>query len=52
MKNQEVYKADRRPYVEMMVERHQVAKFDRKSLMIGFVVGLLPYITHQWPAWF
>lgn len=49
MKNVEVYKADRRPYVEMMVEKYQAVKYDRKFFVVGLAIGLLPYITHQWP---
>lgn len=44
------YKADRRPFVEMMVERYQVNRYDRKYFMIGLALGLLPYIIHQWPV--
>jgi len=49
MKNQEVYKADRRPYVEMIIERYQATRYDRKYFIVGLVIGLLPYIIHQWP---
>lgn len=45
----ETYKADRRPYVEMMVERYQATRYDRKYFVIGLAIGLLPYLTHQWP---
>jgi|11_taG_2_1085331.scaffolds.fasta_scaffold05604_7 hypothetical protein len=43
------YKADRRPYVEMIVERYQATRYDRKYFIVGLVIGLLPYIIHQWP---
>lgn len=43
------YKADRRPYVQMIVERYQADRYDRKYFMVGLAIGLLPYITHQWP---
>jgi|TARA_R110001606_G_scaffold389666_1_gene555991 hypothetical protein len=43
------YKADRRPYVQMIVERYQADRYDRKYFMVGLAIGLLPYIAHQWP---
>jgi hypothetical protein len=50
IKNVEIYKADRRPYVEMMVERYQATKYSHKFFVFGLALGLTPYIVHmnQW----
>tara|TARA_R110001606_G_scaffold387289_1_gene551817 strand:+ start:567 stop:758 length:192 start_codon:yes stop_codon:yes gene_type:complete len=41
------YKADRRPYAKMMVEKYQATRFDHKFFVIGFLIGLVPYIVHM-----
>ena len=47
---QHKYKADRRPYVQMMVEKYESSRYDHKFFVFGLGVGLLPYIVHmnQW----
>lgn len=47
---EQIYKADRRPYVQMMVEKYQTTRYDHKFFVVGLGVGLLPYIVHmnQW----
>jgi hypothetical protein len=44
------YKADRRPYVQMMVEKYESTRKDHKYFLIGLSIGLMPYIVHmnQW----
>ena len=44
------YKADRRPYVQMMVERYHTTRKDHKYFLIGLSIGFMPYIAHmnQW----
>jgi len=46
----EQYKADRRPYVQMMVERYHTTRKDHKYFLIGLSIGFMPYIVHmnQW----
>ena len=44
---QQVYKADRRPHVQMMVEKYHATRYDHKFLVIGFLVGITPYIVHM-----
>lgn len=41
------YKADRRPYVQMVVERYHTTRKDHKYFVIGFLLGLVPYIAHM-----
>ena len=50
IKNIEVYRADRRPYVQMMVERYHTTRKDHKYFLIGLSIGFMPYIVHmnQW----
>jgi len=44
---QHKYKADRRPYVQMMVEKYESTRKDHKYFVIGFALGLVPYIVHM-----
>ena len=46
----EQYKADRRPYVQMMVERYHTTRKDHKYFLIGLYIVFMPYIVHmnQW----
>jgi hypothetical protein len=44
---QQVYQADRRPYVQMMVEKYESTRKDHKYFVIGFLIGLVPYIVHM-----
>jgi hypothetical protein len=50
IKGIEIYKADRRPFVQMMVERYQSTRYDHKFFVFGFVCGICPYVFHmnQW----
>jgi hypothetical protein len=43
----EVFKGDRRPYVSMMVEKYKATKYDQKFFVLGFAVGIVPYIIHM-----
>ena len=36
IKNVEVYKADRRPFVQMMVTKYQATRYDHKFFVVGF----------------
>ena len=36
---QHKYKADRRPYVQMMVEKYESTRKDHKYFVIGFFIG-------------
>ena len=41
------YMADRRPYAKMMVEKYESTRKDHKYFVIGFALGLVPYIVHM-----
>tara|TARA_R100000951_G_scaffold115456_2_gene123572 strand:- start:966 stop:1157 length:192 start_codon:yes stop_codon:yes gene_type:complete len=41
------YEADRRPKVQMFVEFYKASKYDHKFLLVGFLIGLVPYIVHM-----
>jgi len=41
------YEADRRPYVQMMVEKYVSTRKDHKYFVIGVLLGLVPYIVHM-----
>ena len=43
----EQYKADRRPYVQMMVERYHTTRKDHKYFLIGLAIGFMPYAVHM-----
>jgi len=47
IKNIEVYRADRRPYVQMMISKYQVTRYSHKFFVAGFLIGLVPYIVHM-----
>jgi len=47
MKNIQVYKADRRAYAQMVVDRYQATRYSYKFFLVGFVVGIIPYIVHM-----
>lgn len=44
---EQTYKADRRPYVQMMVEKYVSTRKDHKYFVIGVLLGLVPYIVHM-----
>ena len=44
---QQVYQADRRPYVQMMVEKYESTRKDHKYFVVGVLFGLVPYIVHM-----
>jgi len=50
IKGVEVYKADRRPYVQMMINKYEATRYDHKFFVFGLVIGFIPYIVHmnQW----
>jgi hypothetical protein len=44
---QHKYEADRRPYVQMMVQKYESTRKDHKYFVIGVLLGLVPYIVHM-----
>ena len=44
---QHKYEADRRPYVQMMVQKYESTRKDHKYFVIGLLLGLVPYIVHM-----
>jgi hypothetical protein len=47
MKNIQVYKADRRAYAEMIVEKYNGTRYSYKFFLAGFIIGIVPYIVHM-----
>jgi len=41
------YKADRRPYVQMMVERYHTTRKDHKYFLIGLAIGFMPFVVQM-----
>lgn len=44
---QHKYEADRRPYVQMMVQKYESTRKDHKYFVVGVLFGLVPYIIHM-----
>jgi hypothetical protein len=47
IKGVEVFRADRRPYVQMMISKYKATRYDHKFFVVGFLIGLVPYIVHM-----
>ena len=43
----EVFKGDRRPFVKAMVTKFKSHKYDQKFFVLGFAIGIVPYIIHM-----
>lgn len=47
IKGVEIYKADRRPNIQMFVTKYQATRYQHKFFVAGFLLGLVPYIVHM-----
>tara|TARA_R100000541_G_scaffold14591_2_gene23957 strand:+ start:992 stop:1189 length:198 start_codon:yes stop_codon:yes gene_type:complete len=43
----ESYVADRKPFVQMVVEKYTATRYDQKFFVYGFLIGVTPYVVHM-----